>query len=346
VRFDRKNGSAISPSDDVVKNISIYRIITNENGTDISVAASDSVRTDKNKANIIVNGSNDTEILCALFGCYHSINVLLYSGNYNITKAWTYSGTAKCSVSLIDNNLDGSGYKYRRYINVFGDMPCTPQSKSVNLVVSSALHNSFDNEINNFIIASPYSITNGEIGRISTSCNFKNFNVIGYLYNKSVTYIDTTRCLSTMLESVNVRSWAANLYEYLPFNDTPNEKCVGIRVGRGSDYGIQNYVKHLNVWYCGIGIACNGEHFVFEDVKVHHDYIGFYIGDKKTVGQLEHPNIFIGCSIEACYRLMVLSKAGFTVEQDFVYDYANKMVPSAIVMIGTSTEQSWEIPVN
>lgn len=43
--------------------------------------------------------------------------------------------------------------------------------------------------------------------------------------------------------------------------------------------------KHLNVWYCGKGVSCNGEHFIFEDVKVHHDYIGFVFGDRHTVGK-------------------------------------------------------------
>ena len=75
--------------------------------------------------------------------------------------------------------------------------------------------------------------------------------------------------------------------------------------------------KHLNVWYCGKGVSCNGEHFIFEDVKVHHDYIGFVFGDRHTVGKQEHPNIMIGCSIEGCYRLMTLSKNGITTLQDY-----------------------------
>ena len=100
--------------------------------------------------------------------------------------------------------------------------------------------------------------------------------------------------------------------------------------------------KHLNVWYCGKGVSCNGEHFIFEDVKVHHDYIGFVFGDRHTVGKQEHPNIMIGCSIEGCYRLMTLSKNGITTLQD----YDTSLPKSTLIMIGTSTEASWSIPTN
>ena len=100
--------------------------------------------------------------------------------------------------------------------------------------------------------------------------------------------------------------------------------------------------KHLNVWYCGKGVSCNGEHFIFEDVKVHHDYIGFVFGDRHTVGKQEHTNIMIGCSIEGCYRLMTLSKNGITTLQD----YDTSLPKSTLIMIGTSTEASWSIPTN
>ena len=145
-----------------------------------------------------------------------------------------------------------------------------------------------------------------------------------------------------MLECVNVRSWSKNICGYDPFETTPNEECCGIRVGRGSNYGIQNYVKHLNVWYCGKGIACNGEHFIFEDVKTHHDYIGFVFGDRKTVGKQEHPNILIGCSIEGCYRLMLLTKSGVKTDES-----GNSSLPeSTLIIIGMSTEALWSIPQN
>lgn len=343
VCIKRKDGGELLPSDEILNEVKIHVVNGLTPDCDVSVAPFDATMNKKEKASITLDGVNDTKILASLFGCYNSINVLLYNGTYNINELWTHSETSKIALSFNDYNFDG-GLGYRRYISVCGEMPSTPQTlDSVRFCVSKDLHESLLNSgINYFVIGTPYPISDNEIQRMATTCNLKNFNIIGYKYDKPITYIDTTRCLSTMIECVNVRSWAENIAGYNPFNETPNAECCGIRVGRGSNYGIHNYVKHLNVWYCGKGVACNGEHFVFEDVKTHHDYIGFVFGDRKTVGHQEHPNIMIGCSIEGCYRLMILSKSGVTIEQDYESTYSK----STLVMIGTSTENKWRIPVN
>ena len=346
VFFQSKDGSISTSSD--LSGIKIWHIANRDDYQyDAIIAASDSTPQHKLTADIVCDGANDTDILAALFGCDTSVNVLLRGGHYNITKMWTHSNTAKVALGLNERPLEQEGSSYRRYITIHGDKRSTPQTvDGVYLVVSQALHNSLSNSgMYYFIIGAPYSVGE-EVPRISTSVDIANINIIGYKYDKPITYVDTTRCLSTMLESVNVRSWAENLLSYNPFNETPNSECCGIRVGRGSNYGIQNYVKHSNVWYCYKGLSCCGEHFVFEDVKAHHDYIGFVFGDRNTVGRVEHPNVMIGCAIEGCYRLMLLTKMGVTTEQDFVEDYANKLQYSTLVVIGTSTETVWDIPVN
>ena len=346
VFFKSKNGSISTSSD--LSGIKIWHIANRDDFQyDAIIAASDSTPQHKLTADIVCDGSNDTDILAALFGCDASVNVLLRGGHYNITKMWTHSNTAKVALGLNERSLTQDGNIYRRYITIHGDKRSTPQTvDGVYLMVSQALHNSLaESGMYYFIIGAPYSI--GEVvPRISASVDLANINIIGYKYNKPITYVDTTRCLSTMLDSVNVRSWAESLLSYKPFNETPNTECCGIRVGRGSNYGIQNYVKHSNVWYCYKGIACCGEHFVFEDVKTHHDYIGFVFGDRKTVGRFEHPNILIGCSIEGCYRLMELSKDGETTEKQFVYDRTSDQRYSTLIVIGLSTETSWTIPTN
>lgn len=313
---------------------------------DIVVSASDSKDAYKQISDIVCDGTNDTEVLSALVGSFNSINIKLMDGTYNINKAWKTSNNAKVSLSLNENLLGYDGSSRRRYITMCGKHKTSPQDfEGVKLVVSEELHNSFNDSTNNIILGAGYDKTK-EVGRIACSVNFENFNIIGFKYDKPVTYIDTTRCLSTMIDSVNVRSWKGHLLYYIPFENTPNAECCGIRVGRGSNYGIQNYVKHSNIWYCGKGLACNGEHFIFEDVKLHHDYNAIVLGDRKTVGKFEHPNIFIGCSIEACYRLGLLSKNGITEPQDFVTDYGNRLQSSTLIMIGTSTETTWNIPTN
>lgn len=339
----RKDGGTLLPGDKLLLNVKIYCVHKELQYGTISVAPFDATEAKKETATLILNGSNDTDILSAIFGCYDSINVLLYNGTYSIDKMWTYSDTAKISLPFNNYNFDG-GANFRRYISICGESPSTLQTLgSVRLYVTQKLHESLqDSGVNYFVIGTPYNATSDAIGRMGTSCVLKNINIIGYGYDKPITYVDTTRCLSTMIESVNIRSWAAHIDGYSAFDNTPNQECCGIRVGRGSNYGIQNFVKHLNVWYCGKGIACNGEHFIFEDVKTHHDYIGFVFGDKKTIGKQEHPNIMIGCSIEGCYRLMTLSKNGITTSQD----YDTSLPKSTLIMIGTSTEASWTIPTN
>lgn len=343
IYFKRKDGGELLPTSEIASKIKIMRIDRAISEYDVTISATDSNPYKKEKADIVLNGENDTEILAAIFGCYDSINAYLFNGNYNINKMYTFSDTAKISLPFNNANYDG-GMGYRRYINIRGESPSTPQTLgAVNFIISESLHNSLaDSGINYFIIGTPYSVENFAIARLATSCVIKNINIIGFGYNKPITYVDTTKCLSAMLDSVNVRSWQKDITKYNAFEDTPNPECCGIRVGRGSNYGIQNSVKHSNIWYCGKGIACNGEHFIFEDVKTHHNYIGFVFGDKKTVGKQEHPNIIIGCSIEGCYRLMLLSKSGVTIEQD----YSSEFPKSTLIMIGTSTELRWDIPTN
>lgn len=343
--ISRKDGKVMDASEK--DNIHIYYLDTPNGLYDVYVAASDSKEQSKKMANIVLDGTNDTRILCALTSCYNSMKIFLHAGTYYMTEFFSYTDTAKVCLAINDDN----GTRGRKYLTIHGMSKCTPQTAEVtNIVLTEQLHNTIQNDgINYFCLAIPYSYTEGrfdgtEIQRAAVSVDFKDFNVIGYYYDKPITYIDTTRCLSQMFESVNVRSWLNNLHSYNPFEITPNEDCTAIRVGRGSDYGIQNYVKHSNFWYCGKGVACNGEHFVFEDVKTHHDYVGFYFGDKKTVGRMEHPNIMLGCSIEGCYRLMVLGHMGATSEQEFVEDYSNKVQKKTLVCIGLSTELVWSVP--
>ena len=343
VTFSRTDGKAISKASPWFSDsIRIYKMHPLED-YDITVAQSGTQYEDS--AAIVIDDSNATYILSAVFGAYHSVKALIYPGEYKLNDLYSVTDKCKAVLPFCNYNING-GSKERRLIMVEGLFAGSPQvEKSVNFIVTKALHNNFVSGINNFVIGGNYNY--GEkIQRLSTSVNIKNINIIGYKYDKPVTYVDATRCLSAYMESVNVRSWNEHLTDYAPFDETPNTECCGIRVGRGSNYGIGNALKHLNVWYCGKGIACNGEHFVFEDVKTHHCYIGWYFGDKETVGNFEHSNVMIGCSIEACYRMMILSKQGETVEQDFVKNSSNNKFRSTLDIIGMSVENTWSIPIN
>ena len=340
LKFMKKDDSRLSNNDEILKNVHVY--LCENVSNNIKIAASNSHINDKNNADFVCDGQNDTEILCALFCCMNDLGINLMDGIYSINKMWTYKDKSKIAISLNTYSYDG-GTGYRRYILMQGRTRTSPQDVGgVKLKVTKELHEKLSNDDSNIMIGAPYQINGDEIQRIATSCVLLNFNIIGYKYDKEITYVDTTRCLSQMIESVNVRSWEKNINSYDAFEDTPNLDCTGIRVGRGSNYGIQNCVKNLNVWYCGKGIACNGEHFTFEDVKAHHDYIGFYFGDRKTVGKMEHTNVMINCSIESCKRLMILSKNGIAEAMD----NDGSIPKSTLLIYGLSTENQWQIPTN
>ena len=349
IYFSYKDNSSISIDDPICQEIKVYKVpCGGESQYDITVAVDNSNIIYQKKADVVLTDSNCNDILCALFGCRESIKVLLFPGNYLIKKFWTIDNNIKISICL---NYHYFGYYYNT-VTIDGYNKGTRTCDDVvNLVVDKTLHESMENNNSNynyFIIGAPYASTNSAIQRAPQIVDFKNFNVIGYKYDKPVTYIDTTRCASTMLQNVNIRGWAEHPTGYYRFDDIPNEECTGIRVGRGSNYGIMNYIKNSNIWYCYKGIACNGEHFIFEDVKTHHNYIGWYFGDRYTVGKMEHPNIMLGCSIEGCFRTMVLTKNGITEEYESIQaaEQATGMsIPkSTLVCIAISTESIWDIP--
>lgn len=347
VRVFRKDGTPLLPEDPALALFSVSRFSrTVSPSFDVVLAASDSRTFYKEKADLVLDGTNDTMILAALFGCHDSIHVLLYGGHYRIDRMWTCFPDTKAALAFNAYLFRSPGQR-RRYLTFEGAAPTCPQEEGgVRLCVAPELHESLKTDGEQyFLIGDPYPM--GEkITKSATSVCLKNFNIIGQKYDKPITYIDTTRCLSTMIDSVNVRSWSKKIHNYFEFDEMPHPECCGIRVGRGSDYGIQNYVKHSNYWFCGKGFACNGEHFIIEDVKCHHDAIGFVFGDRLTVGRFEHPNILLGCSVEGCRRIMLLSKNGITEEGDFVKDYENFRQHSTLIAIGTSTEGLWTLPKN
>lgn len=335
----RKDGALLPPTDPILDEVKIY-YLNSLSDCDVVVATTNSRKSDKAKADIVVDDDNCTRILASLLSCYNDISIRLLDGDYMLTEYWD-ENNMQIVLPLNSDNLNG-GASLRRIIKMCGTHITTPQDMTgVKLWVTENLHNQLDSNNPSVVLGNTYKIVSGEIARLAVGVEFKYFNIIGFAYDKPITYVDTTRTISTLIDNVNVRSRNSDLFSYTPFDYIPHAECCGIRVGRGSNYGILCSLKHLNVWYCGKGIACNGEHFVFEDVKTHHCYIGWYFGDKVTVGNLEHPNILLGCSIEACYRLMTLTKGGETVEKDYVADGSKEMRKSTLIVIGMSTERSW-----
>lgn len=348
VLFKIDDGTGIAPfpiedNRDTLDKIKVYFVTRSQNtGYDIALSASDSREFAKRKSDFVLDGENDTDVLTALMSCIEGIKIFLYNGTYNINKYWTYD---KCKCSIASWTVP-SGNKKRSVI-LHGEMMTVPTSEDgVFFAVSQNLHDKWDDNANNIMMGIPYNIGASNYSRYQIEVN--NINILGICYDKKVTYVDYFFADSVAIKSVNVRSWNKYPTEYKAFDDTPEVECTGIRVGHSSNFGIQNYIKNTNIWYCGKGIVCNGEHYILEDVKVHHCYIGWVFGDRHDPGHVEHPNIVIGCSTEACYQLGWLTKDGIMTDISFDDAHAKNdyIMRSTLIIIGMSVEMEWQIPIN
>lgn len=324
-----------------IKIIFINKSITDR--YDISLSASDSKECAKRKSDIVLDGENDTDVLTSLMSCIDGINIFLYNGTYNVNKYWTYNNNCRCSIAswVLPAN------KKKRSVVLHGETMSLPTSEDgVFFKVSQELHDAWDNTKNNILLGIPYRVGEYDLSRYQIQV--ENINIMGIKYDKPITYVDYFLADSVALKSVNIRSWNKYPTEYKAFDDTPNLECVGIRCGHSSNFGIQNYVKNSNIWYCGKGVVNNGEHYIIEDVKVHHCYIGWVFGDRPDHGNMEHPNILLGCSTEACYQLGWLTKDGITTDISFDDAHAKNdyIRRSTLIMIGMSVENQWQIPIN
>lgn len=336
--FQKKDGSNILVGDELVQQIHVYRLYKSiSEEYDVVVASSNSLDRIKLKSDIVTDGINDTEILASIFNCKDSIKAFIRGGEYAINKFYDIPNNCRIALPLMSSD---SQYQWRK-VTIHGEFVTSPFSElGTRFKISEGTHNLIDDDNYEYKVIGVENVKDV----VTTTLEFTGMTIRGHYYDKKIVYVDLHQILSSMLTGINIRSSYQEGYSV--FNITPKKGLVGIRVGRGSNYGIQNYVKNCNIWYCYIGLSCAGEHFVFEDVKTHHDYIGWAFGDYTTIGHFEHPNVMIGCSIEGCYRLMLLTKMGVMEEGEFVSDSSANMFSSTLVCIGLSTEEMWEIPLD
>lgn len=343
----RNDESVINENEikNIADQVSLYEINFSKEG-EITVSPSDSIF----DGDIRVDGINDQRILQALLNNIDSgMKINLLAGTFNFNEFYTTHDSGQKSLLFLDENAYYYGY--------LGDPTKTFELNGVYTTRSnSKMKTKFkmSNDINVDFSSGEYSfllvprarpeldttITNALILKISNICFLAN------VYTKNFIFVDATHAMATMIQNVEVRGDASTSGVTI-FPTKPNEQCIGIRVGYGSNNGIQNYVKNCLMYYCGVGYSCCGEHYIFEDCLAHHCYIGFAFGDRVTRGNFEHPNIMIGCSIESCYRLMLLTKNGETEEREYSDSNteANRNVrKSTLIVIGLSTETRWDIP--
>lgn len=306
---------------------------------DVVIAPSDAEQVFKDKADIILDGINDTDVLQCFIGSFSSIRIMLYPGTINITKVHTNKFGKISAFSTVDV-ISSSFASEHNIIEINGYYNISSHNLVENATefkVSQELHESLSDTKETAIFLVPNVQQEDDGIKVGvTDLIMNGIKIYNYSYNKPIVTIDGT--FSRTFRAKNIAIKCQTLTGFSRFPVRPNEKYIGIRAGYGSCEGIQNYIKNCTVNHVGTGISVNGEHFILEDICVHTSLVGFAFGDKLTKGNYEHPNIMIGCSIEQCERLMTLSKYGATEE-------SSSTVPhNTLICIGLSTEPTWFIP--
>ena len=307
--------------------LKVYRLKTYENKIVVG-------NTETNEeCSIVCDGNNDQTIFNILFGSEDSINIKLLSGTYHLKKLYKYA-TSGQNYAVASHS--GSPYNA---VCIEGEYPTRESDSSAVFISVDVDEEDINSEEENAVFLVPRLGTALDTSTLTnTIINMKNISILGCTYTKPLVYLDFTHAQACALENIIVRADGSKT-GLTRFPTAPNTECVGIRVGYGSNNGIQNYVKHCLMYYCGKGFSCCGEHYIFEDCLAHHCYIGFAFGDRLTRGNYEHPNIMLGCSIEGCYRLMELNRYGQEEGEELE-------AHNTLICIGLSNENVWDIPTD
>lgn len=339
-KFD---GSNISVSEAEAIGLVIERVIYhNPTGVyDFVVAASNSSDKDKALADIVCDGTNDeVEIECAVncnVTCSHNARVLLLPGDYNIdsfkaVRDGVTAGVGNCAVTMYRSVLGGREYsvkiegRYKEYKYIFS---------STRLLVSEACYNGLTDGVEYSIIgALRVGATN--LGQMYNMFNLdvQNLFISTFGREKAIVAVDGIGTTQFSAENVHVTRYETTGWDFSIYFDTdpPATGLIGIRAGCGSNRGVGNYIKGCRIIGMYEGIALVGEHFIVQDCNVHHCWYGFSIGNYNVRTNLEHPNIFIGFSIEGCRYLGLLNRYGATEESEASYP------TQTLIYIGGSTE--------
>lgn len=328
--------SALSP-DDLNGKVKLYEVPISHPGQ-ITVAASDSLA----GGDIQTDGKNDQRILQGLLNNIDSaLKIDLTDGTFHFSEFYTTRESGQKAMLFLDDAAyyyGSSGHAVKTFaISGMHTTRLDSEWKTVFKMADDVKEDFSSGEYSFLLVPRAKEALDTDVGS-SLILKISNIGFLANVYTKKFIFIDATQAQAAMIENVEIRGDASRS-GLARFPTKPSTDCVGIRAGHGSNNGVQNYIKHCMVYYCGKGYSITGEHYVLEDCLAHHCYIGFAFGDCLTKGNYEHPNIMLGCSIEGCYRLMELNRYGQE-EGDETAPY------NTLICIGLSTEISWQIPTD
>lgn len=308
---------------------------------DVIVAASNSTEHDKLLADIVCDGVND-EIDLQFAANWNFVrqkdsihidqcNVLLLPGTYNIDnfglQQTLYGQTTVAKYAVMVGNdtfSNSSSYNYRVSIeglyvgeHIFGD-------SSVRVRVTNAGVASLDSELENVLIGicRAGDSKGGRLHMNTLSLRVANVCIYTNGINNRIVALDAYTAGQSMFENCDIWSTdgtggiSASMIEAIP------DGSIGIRAGYMSCLGVRQFIRGCRIHGFNRGIAICGEHFIVQDNLEIRCYYGFTVNGYPN-GIAQHPNVFIGNSVEQCYRMG---------------KFSNGSHQSTIVYIGGSVE--------
>ena len=345
VAFGKSDGTDANINDD----IKIYEIVSkNQSGMwDCIVAPSDASDEDKAIADIVCDGKNDEEELQYAVNCNTTnstqVNVLLLDGTFYIdefTQKKSFQSETSdvySAIELMPPIVGGRGMSakiYGKHKEHYG------MDAGVKIKISEKCYESMSDDIT-YSIISAFRQGNENMGIKWDWYNFdiKDLFICASGLRKKIIAIDGFGTTQTTVENVSISPYDNRPSDYREIyfdKEAPVEGSVGIACNTGSTRGVGNYVKGCRVVGMYEGLALVGEHFIVEDCNFHHCWYGFTVGNYPVHTQLEHPNVFIGCSVEQCYRMGLLAVYGGTDEKE--YTESSGLPRVTFYYVGGSTE--------
>ena len=303
---------------------------------DVIVAASDSAASDKAIADIVCDGSHDEIDLqfavnwnvCRknLNTKRDSCNVLLLPGNYTIdafeTKETLHGDdtVAQYAVMVGNDQFSGAnGYCYSASIHGTSDQGHLSGGAIARINVSNSALSTLSENVENVLIGVCRAGTRygGGIHMNAICIEVKNLSIYTNGINNKIIALDGYTAGGSVFENNDIWS-VASTGGITPtaISQIPTGS-IGIRAGDGSCYGVRQSVKGNRIQGFREGVAITGEHFVVQDNLELRCTYGFTTNMYEHNGANQHPNVFIGNSVEQCY---IMGKLGtYTGKQTLVY---------------------------
>jgi hypothetical protein len=311
---------------DTIENVGFEMRIYKECGLrdkyDVIVAASDSMPEDKAKADIVCDGTNDElDLQFAVnwnFGRkrrsnYNDFcNVFLMPGTYNIdnfTQQYTANGQlTRETYAVMIGNIQPSGnmsYTYRVGIEGAYTSEHNQNDSSTVILVSNTGSASLSSEVLNalFGVALLSTGSTGSIHSCGFSVDIKNLHICTGGVTNNVIAIDAYQAGNVIVENCDIHAALSSMYMPVDTMNTIPEGSIGIRAGRGSCLGVRQSLKGNRIQGFYEGIALCGEHFICQDNLEIACVYAFTLNNYTPNGAVQHPNIFIGNSIEQCLKM-------------------------------------------